>query len=450
MQIYINLDKNFEINQFTSQLPEINIFSDIYIYINDLKYLNLIFNVLEEIIIYLNTYTFSCIHLHLIHPYKEDLELFYLKIYQSLIPFNLEGYRHQVIPRLIIFPIFLFILPQKMKSFLESHFFIPGIILDKKRKKINIKRDTIERVFINSHATPLISIGYQNILLNLLDNMQYSKKDWYICPDMMIFERDQIFPCIYAYENKLTQINKDLCNKCLYNLIKKISSFNLINIKELANLHFRLGLDLFEKRNIKMASKHFQKVLKLVSSEEKKDIYFYLGICKAQLGKYNLAIKYLKNTDILNHNTYFYLGFSFYKKNDYFRAKKNFEKALNFDLPLEEKIVITLYLGHTYKALERYEETINLCKEISKEITNEQIFNLMGTCYFKLKAYEEAANCFKKAISLNPFSAIDYANLCLSLKELNRKEEAKYYGEKALKLDPNLEFVKRALKEIEF
>jgi len=130
------------------------------------------------------------------------------------------------------------------------------------------------------------------------------------------------------------------------------------------------------------------------------------------------------------------------------KAKENLEKALNFNLPLEEKIPIVIYLGHTYKNLGLYEKAINLCEEIAKYVELEQIFNLMGTCYFKLKAYDKAVECFKKAILIDPFCAIDYANLCLSLKELNKREEAIYYGEKALELDPELEFIKKILREI--
>ena len=72
-----------------------------------------------------------------------------------------------------------------------------------------------------------------------------------------------------------------------------------------------------------------------------------------------------------------------------------------------------------------------------------------GLAYFRLKAYDKAVEYFKKAILLDPFCVIDYANLCLSLKVLNKKEEARYYGKKALELDPKLEFVRKALKEME-
>jgi len=207
-------------------------------------------------------------------------------------------------------------------------------------------------------------------------------------------------------------------------------------------------LECFEKQEIEMASKHLFQALKFASSDEKKDIYYYLGICEAQLGKYDLAIEYLKGATIFHYNTYFYLGFAFFQKNEFLKAKENLEKALNFNLPLEERLTVALYLGHTYKALGMYKEAITLCKEIAEKIPVEQIFNLMGTCYFKLKAYKEASNCFKEAISLDPHSAIDYANLCLSLKALDEKEKAKYYGQRALELDPSLEFVKKALEEL--
>ena len=442
MEIYIKLNKKFDFNKFVSKLPEINIFSDIYVFLNNFKYFELLFNLLKELIKFLNTYPFLYLRLHIIHPYKENLESFYLKIYQLVSPFYLEGYNHQILPRLMVFPIFLFTLPRNLKDFLETYFFPPGIILDKKTQN-----HTLERVFINSHKDPLLSIGYQNILLNLLENIQSSKMNWKVCNPMMIFEEEKIFPCIYAYERKLSYIHEELCNRCLYRLLKKFSPLGLIDPQELATLHFRLALDLFENKNIEMALKHFYETLRFTSSDEKEEIYYYLGIGKAQLGDYASAIKYLKKAKI-DHNTYFYLGFSFFQKNNFLKAKENLEKALNFNLPLEEKIPIVIYLGHTYKNLGLYEKAINLCEEIAKYVELEQIFNLMGTCYFKLGAYDKAVECFKKAILIDPFCAIDYANLCLSLKELNKREEAIYYGEKALELDPELDFIKKILREI--
>lgn len=442
MEIYIKLDKKFKTDHFISKLSEIDFFSDIYIFLKNLKYSKLFFNLFEKIISFLNTYTFSHLRLHIIHPYEEDLWSFYLKIYQLLIPFNVEGYHHQVIPRFMVFPIFLFTFPEKFKAFLESHFFPPGIILDKKTQEKNL-----ERVFINSHKDPLLSIGYQNLLLDLLENIHSSKKNWQACKSILILKNEEIYPCFYAYEKKIAHIDEDSCDLCLYSLIKKFSRLGLISYQELSNLHFRLGLELFEKRNIKLAVKHFYETLKYISQDEKRDIYSYVGISKAQLGEYNLAIRYLKKANP-DHNTYFYLGFSFFQKNEFLKARKYLEKALNFELPLEEKIPIILYLGHTYKVLKLYEKAISLCKKLASYVELGEVFNLMGTCYFKLKAYEKAVECFKKAILINPFSAIDYANLCLSLKELNRKKEAIYYGEKALAIDPTLDFVKKTLEEI--
>ncbi|HEB74641.1 MAG TPA: tetratricopeptide repeat protein, partial [Candidatus Desulfofervidus auxilii] len=44
--------------------------------------------------------------------------------------------------------------------------------------------------------------------------------------------------------------------------------------------------------------------------------------------------------------------------------------------------------------------------------------------------------------------AIDYANLGLCLKALGEKEQAKFYCQRALSLDPSLDFAKKALEEL--
>jgi len=137
MEIYIKLNKKFDFNKFVSKLPEINIFSDIYVFLNNFKYFELLFNLLKELIKFLNTYPFIYLRLHIVHPYRENLESFYLRVYQLVSPFYLEGYNHQILPRLMVFPIFLFTLPKNLKNFLETYFFPPGIILDKKNTKPN-------------------------------------------------------------------------------------------------------------------------------------------------------------------------------------------------------------------------------------------------------------------------------------------------------------------------
>jgi len=434
MEIYLRLDDTNSVSNFISKLSEIDIFSDIYIFIEKTKYFELFFSFLEKIIDFLNTYNFSYLRLHPIHFYEKGLELFYSKIYTYLVPFNLEGYYHQNLPRLLVLPIFIEELPEETKNFLESLFFPCSVI-------------SIQPT-CTGKEDPLISVGYQNILLNLLENIYSFKKDWQKCLPTMIFEKEKIFPCIYAYENGLTYIENEFCGVCLYNLIKNFYQLGLITSQDLVTLYFKLGLEFFEKNEIKVADKFFCEILNFASSEEKEELYYYLGICEAQLGNYDKAIKYLKETKAFNHNTLFYLGFSYFQKRDFLKAKKNLEKALTFKLPLEEKIPIVLYLAHTYKELEMNEEAINLCEKIAKEVSIKEVFNLMGICYFRLKAYDKAVNCFKKAILCDPFSAIDYANLCLSLKALNRKDEARYYGERALELDPGLDFVKKVLEEI--
>jgi len=443
--VYIKLNTDFSIS---SLLPELDMFNEIYFFIEDFKKnFQKLLIIIKEITNFLEKYSFCQIRLHLVHPYEEDLEFFYNTIYQMLNPFNLEGYSHQITPRLMIFPI-IFSPPfsnTSLFSFLESHFMPPGVIVDKDVKE---KIKNIERIFIMSHSDFLLSIAYQNFLLNLLENMRLLGENWCLCPKTIIIDKGQIFSCIRAYQFKLKHLPKDLCSQCRYELLNIFSNTSLIGNEELVNLHFRLGLTCFEKEEIEIASKHFYQALKFVSSDEKEDVYYYLGLCQAQLGEYDLAIEYLKKANIQHYNTYFYLGFSYFQKGNFLKAKENLEMALNFFPPLEEKLMIVLYLGHVYKELKMYKDAIFLLKDIEKKIPVKEIYNLMGTCYFKLNSYEEAVFCFKKAISLDPNSAIDYANLCLALKALNKKEEAKFHCEKALSLDPTIEFAYKALNEL--
>ena len=187
--------------------------------------------------------------------------------------------------------------------------------------------------------------------------------------------------------------------------------------------------------------------LKIV--EEHGDVYLYLGLCKANLGEYALAIDYLKKANIWNYNAYFYLGFSYFQQREYLKAQDALEKALSLNPPLEDKLSIALYLATTYRELQRFEKAIILLQELVKVAPEvREIHNLMGICYFKEKDYQEASECFQKAINLAPDSAIDYANLGLCLKALGKKEQAKFYCQKALSLDPSLDFAQKALEEL--
>ena len=60
-----------------------------------------------------------------------------------------------------------------------------------------------------------------------------------------------------------------------------------------------------------------------------------------------------------------------------------------------------------------------------------------GNDHYKAKRYEQAAECYRRAIKINPNNAITHYNLGLALDNLGRYGEAIDSYNTALKLNPN-------------
>ena len=73
----------------------------------------------------------------------------------------------------------------------------------------------------------------------------------------------------------------------------------------------------------------------------------------------------------------------------------------------------------------------------------------MGFCHFKLKDHESAIECFKRVISLDPTSAIDYANIGSNYRDLGNTQQATRYYAMALELDPTIAFARENLEKLQ-
>jgi len=145
----------------------------------------------------------------------------------------------------------------------------------------------------------------------------------------------------------------------------------------------------------------------------------------------------------------FYLGTCHLKINDPETAYTYFQKSLS-DHPTEEDLAsIYSYMGVCLKDMEKYESALAVLEK-GKAIDNQRtdIFNLMGFCHFKLKQHDQAIDCFKKLLRLNPSSAIDYANIASNYREMGQKEKAIRYYEMALVLDSSIEFARDNLARL--
>jgi tetratricopeptide (TPR) repeat protein len=462
--LYLKLNTDIPLEKFKPLFPKLSIFSEIYVFIEDLKndfsYLLSFIKALTDL---LERYYFCQNKFHLVHYFLPESRPFYSILAKLIEPFNLEGYTHQITPRLILFP--LLIDPpssiEGLLDFFEKNFMPPGILI--KKKDYNLISKNVERLFLLNKADPLLSLGFQEAALNTLEKINESGETILNpCPSMLVIDKNgYLYPCLYAYKEGLSQgsLLKDdtlpftaldhLCPTCKYEALTSLENTPLISKEEFGCLHFRLGLSYFKKEKLTFALDHFLKALEFVSTKEKGDIYFYLALSEANLGRYELAINYLNKTNIKNYNSYFYLGFCYFNKKDYLRAAKALKKALLMDPPPEDRLSIVLYLASAYKEIEDFKKAISLLKDLLPTYSKtKQIYNILGTCYYKTQQFSVAARSFETAIKLDPTSAIDYANLGLSLKAMGEREKARFYCQKALDLDSSLDFVKEALGEL--
>jgi ribosomal protein S12 methylthiotransferase accessory factor len=106
-------------------------------------------------------------------------------------------------------------------------------------------------------------------------------------------------------------------------------------------------------------------------------------------------------------------------------------------------------MGNSLKDLQRYDEAIEVLKlGCAEDDEREDLYNLLGFCYFKKEEYQIAISHFERAVHLNPASAMDYANLGVNHNRLGNREEAIRYFTLALTLDSTLDFAQDQLNDL--
>lgn len=146
----------------------------------------------------------------------------------------------------------------------------------------------------------------------------------------------------------------------------------------------------------------------------------------------------------------FFLGLALDEAGRPAEALSYFEASLAARPPAQEIASVYCHIGSCRKDLGDYPGAIAALKQA--QAANDQlkeVYHLQGFCYFKLKEFQRAVECFEKAIELDPGSGIDYANLGINLRELGFKTEAAHLLRLALDLDPALDFARQALAALE-
>jgi tetratricopeptide (TPR) repeat protein len=169
-----------------------------------------------------------------------------------------------------------------------------------------------------------------------------------------------------------------------------------------AQLFIQRGLKEVWQKNYVAALAYFQKAKE--KNPQDADVWFYLGVCYSELGRYQDAIESYKQTIRI--------------KPDYADAHYN--------------------LGNAYGILGRYEDAVESYKQVIRINPDlAEAHNNLGGAYFKLGRYQDAVESYKQAIIINPNYAEAHFLLGSAYGKLDRYEDAIESNKQAIRINPN-------------
>ncbi|MDX9835436.1 MAG: YcaO-like family protein, partial [Desulfobulbus sp.] len=137
----------------------------------------------------------------------------------------------------------------------------------------------------------------------------------------------------------------------------------------------------------------------------------------------------------------FYRGRSLYERGEVEAALIRFDQALIEGPTTEDLPYLYSYKGCCLRDLERWDEAVAaLHLGLACDEERPDLHNALGVCAYKTGRHADAVEHFRRAVALNPSSAIDYANLALNLERLGKEDEAIANYEIALGQDPTIAF----------
>ena len=153
-------------------------------------------------------------------------------------------------------------------------------------------------------------------------------------------------------------------------------------------------------------------------------------------GEYKEAIACFQKAITLEKNNYrlwYNLGVTYRDTGDLLRAKESLDKAYSIetedDQVIEMLALIDFNIGLTTEALQ-------FCHEgLENNCNNSRLWNTLGVIYFNLEKYENAAEAFEQAITIDPYYYDALFNLRDTYEETGNKVGYKLCNEqlKAIK-----------------
>jgi len=229
-------------------------------------------------------------------------------------------------------------------------------------------------------------------------------------------------------------------------------SFLMEKFPDYSDIHYFLGIIFAGRNEISEAVKCFNRSLKI--NPDYKDAKIKLAILFCREEKFDAALEELEgagrlDTDDKDLNAAIYIMRDIVAKPSYSKEKKSkaLDQILGGDKPLTEAIKeFNKHLDITLKFSEMlslikikefskedvplWETLIPLIKDyLEQHPTYPDLYNTLGTLYLKLNRTKEAEKVLYEAVRLNPEYIQARINLCKTLKNLGKFQEALGHGE---------------------
>ena len=453
----------------------------------------------KDVSAFLRRNLFTRLYVHFVHVFPQatmrEIDFYFRYYYQPLkratSNFDLEGYMHQEVPRLMLLPV---IVPDNrveptslmgLLDVLKSAFLLPSLYLDMgtfflaQDEELPAKAEKVYYGYGNSRepAEIVCNLYHQDIVH---DSSAKLESDAVFMTDpctpaLIVSAQDgMVYPCIDAFTKKecLANIYESLsvddimaryyehgkskrdCLGCRERVVESFSDLPLPKAAthEVGALLYHFGTLNQEAENHVKAIENYKKSLKLAPMEEVGSIYFRLGLSYTKTGHHDQALEAFDRAERVYHDQdyfHFYTGLCYFEMGDYRMALERFSKALRLNPEQEDLIRILIYMGTCHNSLGEYEDAL-VQLERAKEAAGpvKEIYNALGFSYFQLKDYDKAIENLSRAVEIDPSSAIDYASLGSNYREKGDLNRAIAMYEKALTLDPSMTSARENLEKL--
>ena len=444
---------------------------------------------------FLSEHLFARLYVHIVHPAPlsdmDNIRLCYQYLKQSTDKFDQEGYRHQELPRLILLPVFV---PDDQSNpiqlidlldVLKNSFLLSSLYLNE--NTLNLAQDEnllslTDKVYYGTgnsrEMTDIVcNLFRQDILDDSLDKVENNDLSMTgPCPDSLIISAQDgnVYCCmdaflknespakiygIHSIEELLAYYyQKDKSKReCLGCREQVIDSFvdlpkSLDTNQKIGALLYHFGMLRQESEDDFQAVKNFKQSLKLSPIEETDPVYFRLGLGYTKIGRYDQALKAFSSIELAYQGQYFfhfYKGLCYFETGNYITALEEFSNALRSKPQHDDRIRILIYKGTCFNNLGKYEQAAGELERAKETAGNvKEIYNALGFSYFMIKDYDKSIENLKKAVEIDPFSAIDYASLGSNYREKGDLNMAIRMYEKALGLDPGMTHARENLEKM--